>query len=462
MKVYKKNRLDKFWIPLYRRLSWWIILTIILASIIYLLIWTIEKFNSLNYFHLPTEQIFILLYINICLIGILISIKIYRFLKKIKQVGNIRYYFSSMQIARNIKQNFIDSMLVNRAIQTLRIKVPDVIVDFSQFEHFKTIKVIVERLANVDDMDKVATSVSNAMGGKYKDYAVTISIDNPNKKDFTLIAEDVNKDLRLVPRTPEELVGTTNDDYIYNLQKGVTWTLSHGLISGRSGSGKSTVLYSLLMQMLEKELHENIYIIDPKNEFNSLLGLINNIAVTKDQALELLEKVVSEMEQREEKVKEFNRSNNSFGATARDAGIKPTILIVDEASSMSASFTESKERKLYENQLMKIVQRGRSASVFQLQSLQVASTDFLPSAIRNNLSLRILVGSPTAVDIQFMFGTGYQDLSSPVGNNGQYDFTGYYYMDGLPQPLKFFIPDIKTHELTDTSKLKRLKSPSNN
>lgn len=441
MRIYKKNGLDRFWVPPYRRRRVWLLATTCISTALYFLHTYIQHSIIQN-----------LLYISISItVTIFISalLKLYR---DLKQIGSLKYYIKSKMLSRAIKSNFIDTMHLNKALLTSRIKVPDVFVNFAKYDNHKTIKVTVERMAGVDDVDSVSNLVSNAFKGKMEDYATSFYIENSNKRDYVFFLENVNLNRRLVPKSFKDLTGEL-DLYTYNLQKGVTWELSHALVSGRTKSGKSTFLYSLIGQMLEKNLHDNIYIIDPKNEFSILKakGIINNIAVKSDEALELVSEVINKMEERSKELLKVVEEKGKFGDTARHHGYKPIILIVDEASSLLASFPDKKSKDKYLNDLMRIVQMGRSASIFQIQSLQVASTEFLPSSVRNQLNLRVLLGdSPTTVDLQFMFNSDYKNL---VKNKEQY--TGYYFQDGMEQPQKFFNPDLHTYDLMDIEKLKK-------
>lgn len=437
MRIYKLNSFDKFSIPVYRRFRTWLLVTFFLTITTYLLkLYT--TIQNINYIH----------NITLSLLGFMVVIAIVKQIKDIRKIGYIHKYLTGKRLEKNIKNNLIDTMLVNKAIGTKRIKIPDVSVDFRKY-YQGVIKVNLERLGGMDDIEKTSITVSNAFSfGKYKGFATTISKEHEDKTEYTFYLEDVSRDLRLKPRTFVEL-SKDLDLYTYRLQKGVNWSLSHGLVAGRTGSGKSTFLYGLLGQMLEKELHDNIFIVDPKNEFNVFSNLVN-VAKKPNDVLNMVKKVLDIMEEREEEVSKLVEKNEQFGATAKDFNIKPIILIVDEASSISEAFETKKDKDLYKNYLMQIVQRGRSSSIFQIQSLQVASTEFLPSSIRNQLSLRVQLGTPTTVDLQFLFGTDYHNLSRSVDK-----FTGYYYLDGMESPQKLFITDVHKYGLNNITKIRR-------
>jgi ABC-type lipoprotein export system ATPase subunit len=425
MKIYKKNRFDYFTVPYYYRLEFYIVIVSIFAVISYLLL------NIITW-----------LIITIFLI-VLISVYIYLYIRNIfKHKG---YYLRAVPQERSILISLIDTMQLNSPKGVKRIKVPNVFVDLSYLKNDKKIIVNIERLAGMDDIESLVPLVSNSFKGKYSNYAVTDFVENDNILDFEFILEDVKVNKTLVPKCINELLA--KDLYTFKLQRDLNWDISkfpHLICSGATGSGKTTLLFSLLIQCYKRNIET--YLIDPKKEFAAFDMTISDT----QEVLKLLEQLVEKMEQREY---ELSIKVTQIGQTAKDLQYKPVMIFIDEVTALVAGFNTNKEQKLFEQLLRKIVLKGRALGYNVLFFAQNFNSETLSVAIRNQPSIRIMLGQNSTEDYKFIFGNNTETITK-----GHIDkFTGYYIVRGLTnKPQRFFVPNLHEYKLNTIEMLKEI------
>ena len=350
------------------------------------------------------------------------------------------YYFKALPLEKSIRKSLIDTMQLNNIKQTTRIEVPDIIVDFSEFERNKKIKVLLERLPGMDNIEKLIPLISNSFKKQYSNFAVVDYIENENKLDYLFILEDVKKDKRLIPKNMKELL---NDDlYKFKLQKSLTYSIDknpHLICSGVTGSGKSTLLISLLAQSYNRNI--KVYLIDPKREFTALNSISDPIEI-----LEILRNIVDEMEDRE---KEIGRKITKLGQNAKSFGYPPTMIFIDELTALVAAY-DNKQKKEFDTLLRQLVLKGRANSFFVNIFLQNANSETISVAVRNNLTCRITLGQNSNEDYRFIFGTNTETISNDIPA-----FTGYILIKSVhTTPQRFFVPNLIKHNLNTIEKIK--------
>lgn len=425
MKIYRKNKFEKFTIPYYRRVIFYMILLVIAIMISYLISLMIPQVISL------TIALLILLVISI-IISLVVSYK------KVKLRKG--YYFKALSLEKSIRKSLIDTMQLNNIKQTTRIEVPDIIVDLSEFERNKKIKVLLERLPSMDNIEKLIPLISNSFKKQYSNFAVVDYIENENKLDYLFILEDVKKDKRLIPKNMKELL---NDDlYKFKLQKSLTLSIDknpHLICSGVTGSGKSTLLISLLAQSYNRGI--KVYLIDPKREFTALNSISDPAEI-----LDILKNIVDEMEDRE---KEIGRKITKLGQNAKSFGYPPTMIFIDELTALVAAY-DNKQKKEFDTLLRQLVLKGRANSFFVNIFLQNANSETISVAVRNNLTCRITLGQNSSEDYRFIFGANTETISNDIPA-----FTGYILIKSVhATPQRFFVPNLIKYNLNTIEKIK--------
>lgn len=180
------------------------------------------------------------------------------------------------------------------------------------------------------------------------------------------------------------------------------------LLSGASGSGKSYFTYFFLTRFISQTLegkHAKLYIIDPKRsdlyKLARTAGLPEEMYGTSNsEAFQIVREYLSEMNRR----MELYDQSLVFDSVGIDIGLEPTLLIVEEYSSLIASF-DNKQKKEFENMVAIIAQKARSLSMGLLLVMQQPRSDSLSTNIREQFSNSIFLGNPSREAAGMMFGT---------------------------------------------------------
>ena len=123
---------------------------------------------------------------------------------------------------------------------------------------------------------------------------------------------------------------------------------------------------------------------------------------------------------------------------------KMIVCFIDEQSSITASLSDSKARKQYQNDLLRLVQTSRGAGIVPIISMQQASASLmggtLGTAIREQLQgLKILMGSVNSIssqDKQMVFNAGVELPVSRFDGVG----SGYLQTADMSNPEPFEAP----------------------
>lgn len=368
----------------------------------------------------------VFIFIVACLI-ILFSVvlKLFNLKEQLGSWQHVSSYFNNLNVANYIHQ----AMLTNCKSQ---------IVDLPQVWVYKSGRTLVIKMSKTgvfsDNLPRLEELIGSALQGRYHDYAVVESQVDPAQNYLIFICENVNVDQTF---TPKYLDDFNAKPYQLKLQNDLLVDLNkkpHIAIWGRTGSGKTTVLYYIVGQLFSSK--SNIYIADGKQEFIGLKNFYvpDHVAEEPKMILGMLRTVAKEMEERQYVVGKEIKRKGVLGLTAEELGLKPVVVIVDEVASILAQLS-LKDRNKFIGLLMQIVQKGRSAGVFLVVASQSPATDVLPNSIRSQFGIKILLGSATDEVQRMAFG-----CIATGGDVPQY--TGYYLIDGQTRPKKFFVPKL--------------------
>ena len=186
-------------------------------------------------------------------------------------------------------------------------------------------------------------------------------------------------------------------------------TLTHQLIAGQTGSGKSYALHGYLLQMLLKPVPYHLYFADLKASSIALLGERVSPETTAedfDGVIALLEAFVSQMQERQRQMK--IRLSQKIDGDYRDFEFSPHILIFDEFADFSL-LLQSKDKKLRDhvNSLISsIVLKGRQSGFFLWIVMQQAGSNNIPTFIRDNLPWKVVLGNAEDQTYVTAFGAG--------------------------------------------------------
>lgn len=435
--TYKRNAQKVYRRPIYTLFLPWLIVALAIAGLVTL----VNSFLSVGWLQI----------VVICLwslVVIMIAVKSYGIYRDIRSAGSVGRYRVQQRTVKDITQNLLATMTLNRQQDSPHVTVPSVTVVDRTPSH---LTVRIEKLAGMYDLDRLAEDVSGSFRGRLANYAVTSSRIATNGNEFVLTLEDVGSDRTWRPATLEEMQQPT---HVLRLQKDLTINLAdspHLIYYGKSGSGKSTSLISVLMQAL-MWAGSQIYIADPKREFSALSDFypLDRLAVEADEVIAMLNRVCDIVRDRQIVVSDGVRKRQKMGLRAYDLGLSPVVVMIDEVSALMASM-DSKQKKEFLGLLTQIIMKGRSVSCFLILGNQSALAEKgITTDIRGQIATKIVLGKVGGS------GEEYRMAFGEVATKGSVErFRGYYMTDGLEQPLLYAVTDLHSHELNDLKMIKR-------
>lgn len=239
------------------------------------------------------------------------------------------------------------------------------------------------------------------------------------------------------------------------LSSDLFWNFSknpHALICGSTGGGKSTFIDYLIIEFLKRKA--DVYICDPKQSDLSNLSLFfgeysNRVVGETNHIARVVREVYEEMNRR---YREYIKNPDIFqyGANYIDYGLKPVVLFFDEFTSFRIS-CDKKINDEVMGRLSEIILKGRQVGISIILSTQQANANSISTEIRDNLSLRVSLGSLSSEGYRMAFGSGY-DLKNIDGVG-----VGYIYINGLgwDMPLEFKSPYMSLRGLDFTEEIER-------
>ena len=180
------------------------------------------------------------------------------------------------------------------------------------------------------------------------------------------------------------------------------------LVSGASGAGKSFFSYYWITRFISQTVngkHAKLFAIDPKQsdlyKLCRTAGMpTENYGTTNAEAFKIVRSYLKEMERR----MAIYDESSAFDSVGIDIGLEPTLLIIEEYSSLVASL-DTKEKKDFENKVAIIAQKARSLSMGICIVMQQPRSDSLSTNIREQLVNSVFLGNPSKESAGMMFGT---------------------------------------------------------
>ena len=187
-------------------------------------------------------------------------------------------------------------MSVNQLRDTPYISVPRVTVGASLPS---CVKVSMEKLPGMYDIEKLTEDINSSFRGKLGAYAVVSSRITDDGLYYKFVLEDKGSDKTWRPKSLEEMKKKSHEiklqnDLIINLAD-----KPHIIAWGKSGSGKSSLLFSMILQLFMSG--SEVYFVDPKSEFSVFQEFypIERIQEDTEAILKLLRHVCDELKRRQ-------------------------------------------------------------------------------------------------------------------------------------------------------------------
>ncbi|MBE6821580.1 MAG: AAA family ATPase [Ruminococcaceae bacterium] len=245
-----------------------------------------------------------------------------------------------------------------------------------------------------------------------------------------------------------------NNSTVIPLSSNLSWNIvkqPHLLLAGVTGSGKTTFLNYLIFEM--RRMKATVYVCDPKrSDLGSLKHVFGDEFVGTDaNNIAKITRIVKEkMEQRFIDYKE-NEEKFVYGNSFVDYGLKPIFIVFDELGAFRAGADKKVFAETMSN-LFEIILKGREMGIFSIIATQQPNSQNIPTELRDNLSVRIFLGSGSAEAYRMVFGEDIKDLQS-VSAVG----TGYIYLDGLgwSKPKLFKAPFLDYKNFNFLEELKK-------
>lgn len=230
----------------------------------------------------------------------------------------------------------------------------------------------------------------------------------------------------------------------------------HVLLAGSTKSGKTVLIENLVAQYLT--LGAEIKLLDPKNgDLSWLVGkkLEDRLGYkvvynSPFQIAGALREAVEEMNRRFQVMADNPDTYISKGKVLSWSDVKgnyPLVIVLDEGIAFKTEAETTKEgRQAYQeamSNLGSLLVKSRQASIEVIVGLQRASSDFIPTYMRQNFGTALLLGSTTADSDSCRMMFSSQDIDYKTCDIG----TGYIQIDGVIPTPKYVEVPFKSDEL---------------
>ena len=239
-------------------------------------------------------------------------------------------------------------------------------------------------------------NLSSALGR----YIVTSNYLSPDENWYVYEFMDSTIDNQLVFQTYQEFTEYARkyDNYTLFMDKKNAVPLSSLLLVGATGSGKTYALYSLIYQMVNWFVKPVLCFADPKNSSLCVLGkriAPKWTAGTSEEIIKHLEDFNQLMMERKEELQA--KLEEKLDADYRYWDMPAYIYVFDEFAAFQ-SVVATMDKKVCDKVSMllrNIVLQGRQLGFFLWVVMQKSDSADIPTAIRDNLIWKVVLGSAT-------------------------------------------------------------------
>ena len=276
-----------------------------------------------------------------------------------------------------------------------------------------------------------------------------VSIEVPNKNRQTVELGCMFIDDAYTKAKPTSLVFAMGKDIANRKVYGDVCKMTHLLVAGSSGSGKSVFLGCLIISLITKYSPDEmrLILIDPKKTefvlYNNLPHLmVNEIITDCKKAVQSLSWAIGEMERRYTLIEKKSLSGTYVvNIDEYNANLEPgeeklpkIVIIVDELADLMLN-----AKKDMEDKIQSLTQKARAAGIHLILATQRPSTDVITGVIKSNLPTRIAFTVATDVDSRVILDqTGAQKLL------GKGDMV--YTASGINTPVRVQSPFISSSD----------------
>jgi hypothetical protein len=177
----------------------------------------------------------------------------------------------------------------------------------------------------------------------------------------------------------------------------------HLLVAGATGGGKTTLQHVALTTLINRNTADDLelWLIDLKQtEFNLYRplmpkkgeGIVKAIAVEPEEAIDLLDRALKEINRRNGLMVQHNATNLADLSQSVGLKLRKIVIFIDEFAQLTLNTSKLGKQsigKIAENYLTRIAALGRSAGVRIVISTQMVNSQVVSSLIRANFENRI-------------------------------------------------------------------------
>lgn len=312
-----------------------------------------------------------------------------------------RYFFNYWRIKNRLKQQMLDA---NFGIERgCFIELPKIVLSFNKDISCAVLK-IRNSLKYENKLDNVVMSSALGRFVVERHYLT----DDENFYVYELVDGSVSFKLKFDSFEQFLEYNSKIPTYKLFLDSRSVVNLQHAIIVGQTGSGKSFLLYALVLQTLNKQVPYKLYYSDPKGSGLAVIGSTvapERTAVEFNDIIALLEDFVNQMNIRKAEMNELLKTK--LEADYSTFGLCPYVFICDEYASF-ASVLASQEKKIRDkvkSLLYSIILQGRQLGFFVFLILQKSDATLIDTALRENMPLKIVLGNSENQTYVTAFGT---------------------------------------------------------
>lgn len=278
------------------------------------------------------------------------------------------------------------------------------------------------RLVTSDIESSMAMVLRSKEVGIFPNFdAGVISIEVPNKVRKTVHLGSMLTGSDYINAKPTSLVFAMGNDISNNKVFGDICKMTHLLVAGSTGSGKSVFLTTLIVSLIQHYSPEQLrlILIDPKNTefviYHDLPHLmINDIITDPRKAVQSLGWAVGEMNRRYELFAQKSRAGthvvniDEYNANLEtgEEKLPKIVIVIDELADLMLS-----AKKDVEERIQNLTQKSRAAGIHMVIATQRPSVNVITGVIKANLPTRIAFMVATDTDSRVILDvTGAQRL----------------------------------------------------
>lgn len=259
---------------------------------------------------------------------------------------------------------------------------------------------------------------------------VTLDGQEPSRSRGLFIPARKGKPKRLTG-TLSELVKMVNHTSEIPLMDLINWNYvksPHAIITGVSGSGKSYFLKFLYQACSSVG---EVIAVDPKGSDLARLAKRNGSKIVIPPFLgdhsssgisgRFLQEVIDTLKNVEltmyERQGQLYRSTNRISTDYRELNLKPIFVFIDELAALMTGANKQVKTDFQET-LTRLIVLGREAGIYLVLSMQSARAEYLPTIVRDSISLRVQLGRINSENTRFLFPELSEMPMVPIGGKG--------------------------------------------